>query len=216
MVMYLFVALAISMEYKVCCPHETGSVKRCKELPTCGVCGAAGVNASSVECHHKWTNPLISSAQISKTVPVLLLDPDSPRKRRVVDLGEMLEVKCTGKKRFVVNMPDRQWCFKAATDADAAMWVACILDVTCESILPMSLCRSQILAKLHTVDNTLTIQAFTNFLLKQYIAKQEYLHATLTESQVPLAMGHETLQQLYSWQYLHGTWLRQWMLPHCQ
>ena len=72
------------------------------------------------------------------TVPVLLLNPDNPHKCRVVDLGEMLEVKCIGGKRFVINMSGRQWCFKAATDADAAMWVACILDVTCELSQPLS------------------------------------------------------------------------------
>ena len=73
-------------------------------------------------------------------VPILLLDPDSPCKRRVLDLGEMLEAKCIGRKRFVITMPDRRWCFKVATDADAAMWVACILEATCESILPLSSC----------------------------------------------------------------------------
>ena len=74
------------------------------------------------------------------TVPVLLLNPDNPRKRRVVDLGKMLEVKYVGRKRFVINMLDRQWCFKAATHADAAMWVACILDVACELSQTLSSC----------------------------------------------------------------------------
>ena len=83
---------------------------------------------------------MIFSAQISLTVPVLLLSPDNPHKHRVVDLGEMREVKCIGRKQVVINMPDRQWCFKAATDADAAMWVACILDMACESVQPMSSC----------------------------------------------------------------------------
>ena len=50
---YLFVALPISMACKVCCPHKTGSGRRCKQLTACGVCGAAGVNASSVVSSHR-------------------------------------------------------------------------------------------------------------------------------------------------------------------
>ena len=106
------------------------------------------------------------------TVPILLLDPDSPRKRRVLGLGEMLEAKCIGRKRFVITMPDRRWHFKVATDADAAMWVACILEATCESIQP--LCSSLILTKLHTVEcrQPITRHGLTNLLLRQCMAKQ--------------------------------------------
>ena len=51
--MYLFVALATSMARKVCCPHETGSGEGCKQLTSCGVCGAAGVNANSAVGSHR-------------------------------------------------------------------------------------------------------------------------------------------------------------------
>ena len=62
----------IHMAWKTPYPYKDGSVKGFKQLPTCGVCGAAGVNASSVVRHHRWANPVISSAQISMTVSIFL------------------------------------------------------------------------------------------------------------------------------------------------
>ena len=62
---------------------------------------------------------------------------DNPRKCRVVDLDEMIETRCTGQKQFVIDMPDRQWRFKARSNTEAAIWVACIIDVTSELAIPL-------------------------------------------------------------------------------
>ena len=72
-------------------------------------------------------------SQISVTVPALIMNPEKARGHRLLNLDKMLEAKCIGARQFVISMPDRQWRFKAASDKEAAVWVACIKEVQSES-----------------------------------------------------------------------------------